>query len=683
MRITTLLAISLSMSPSLFAQSPARMDLESDEKPDTTLDVLEEVMVYGRSTELIGTASSASQGFVGLDDMEPPPRLRVGELVEAIPGMIATQHSGTGKANQYFLRGFNLDHGTDFSVRLNGMPLNMRTHGHGQGYLDLNPVIPELVQTIEYEKGPYSARKGDFSSAGSLDFTYGAAFDAPLLKVTAGNYGFRRALFATSNHQYTAAIDVTRYRGPWEIDENLTQQKAHLGWTSVLDEKRAQVHVDVYDATWRATDQIPLRAVQEGLIDSGGFIDPDLGGNSQRYSLNASISDATMQGRVYAVSSDFQLFSNFTYLLENAEFGDEFEQLDSRSSYGGFFEKTYTFDNNVSYTLGGEFHHDDIDTLGLNQTNSRARISSIRADTVRQTYLGAHADIAWQVSERLRANLGLRADYFTVNINARLAINSGSDTDRQISPKLNLAYRMSDDIEIYFNAGRGMHSNDARGAVISLDPKTGDPADRTPLLVPSLGREFGLRYESDERLKVTATLFDIELDSELVFVGDGGATEANDGSRRRGFEAAVFYSLGPTLTFDFAYTKTRARYRGAPATADAIPGSIETTLAAGINSRWNDNFATSIRVRYLGGAPLLEDNSVSSGKSLLTNAAAILTLGKTEIKLEALNLLDSDDFDVAYYYESRLQGEPEQGVSDVHYHPLEPRSLRLTLQRQF
>ena len=295
---------------------------------------MEEVLVYGRSTDQIGIATSASQGFVGLDDIDPPPLLRVGELVEAVPGMTATQHSGTGKANQYFLRGFNLDHGTDFSARLNGIPLNMRTHGHGQGYLDLNPIIPELVTTIRYQKGPYLARDGDFSSAGSVRFDYGANMTAPLLKVSAGSFGYRRSLIAASNDRYTVAADSTRYAGPWALDENLRQNKGHFGWTLPIEETQSRLELDYYDSSWRATDQIPQRAVAQNRISSSGFIDPDLGSNSRRYSLNASMSDNTTDGRLYAVSSQFQLFSNFTYFLENPDVGDEFEQVDERTLWG-------------------------------------------------------------------------------------------------------------------------------------------------------------------------------------------------------------------------------------------------------------------------------------------------------------------------------------------------------------
>ncbi|MBL6690939.1 MAG: TonB-dependent receptor plug domain-containing protein [Pseudomonadales bacterium] len=252
-------------------------------------EMLEEIVVYGRSIQQIGSATSASEGIVGYQDIQLPPLLRVGELVEAVPGMVATQHSGTGKANQYFLRGFNLDHGTDFSAAMDGVPLNMRTHGHGQGYLDLNPLIPELVKTTRYQKGPYAPEKGDFSSAGAVDFEYYTALPDSLVEVTVGEDAYRRILAAGSTGDIVGAVDVTQYDGPWEINEDLTQYKAHVSWSPTINSLKTQFALDYYDADWNSTDQVPRRAVESGLINELGFIDPDLGGSSRRFAARASV----------------------------------------------------------------------------------------------------------------------------------------------------------------------------------------------------------------------------------------------------------------------------------------------------------------------------------------------------------------------------------------------------------
>jgi len=652
----------------------------SSAKCAETDESIEEVLIYGRGTGQVGLSTSSSHGFVGFEDIDPPPLLRVGELVETVPGMVATQHSGTGKANQYFLRGFNLDHGTDFSAHLNGMPLNMRTHGHGQGYLDLNPIIPELVEIIEYQKGPYAVRKGDFSSAGSVDLRYRHELDAPAIKVSIGSYGFRRALLTLGNRNTVAAFDTTRYSGPWDIDEDLVQTKVHVGWSIPTGDLTTRLHLDYYRSSWQASDQIPKRAVSQGMITPRGFIDPDLGGSSSRYSVNMTAIGDQFEGRLYGVASDFELFSNFTYLLENQDLGDEFEQVDQRTIGGGSLEGAHDINSAISISAGGDFRHDDISQLGLYSTLARHRWATTRDDEVKQTSVGGFAELNWQVNDRLRTNVGLRADYFSTDVRAASAANSGRASDLLISPKLNLAYLVSEMVELYVNVGRGMHSNDARGTVVSIDPNTGSPADRVPLLVPSTGLELGVRYELEDRLKLTLTAFSIELDSELVFVGDGGSTEPNEGSQRRGFEAAFFFQANRTLQLDAAYTRTRASFAGVPGSVDGIPGAIETTLSSGINARWSDNVTTSFRVRYLGGAPLIEDRSVTSDSSLLANAAASLKLERTEIKLEVLNVFDSGDTDISYFYESRLPEEPALGIADIHYHPLEPRNVRLSIQ---
>lgn len=255
-------------------------------------ETIDELVVYGRAEQQVGVASSASEGIVGYDDIELPPLLRVGELVEAVPGMVETQHSGTGKANQYFMRGFNLDHGTDFSASAEGVPLNMRTHGHGQGYLDLNFLIPERVASTKYRKGPYAARAGDFSSAGSVEFNFYERLDETLLGATIGGDNYYRALAAGSvdapGGTVTAALDVSGYDGPWVLDEDLSQRKLFASYAFDASGAPAKITVQVYDADWNSTDQIPQRTVQSGLVDEFGFVDPDLGGQTERYLLTGS-----------------------------------------------------------------------------------------------------------------------------------------------------------------------------------------------------------------------------------------------------------------------------------------------------------------------------------------------------------------------------------------------------------
>ena len=641
-------------------------------------EVLEEIVVYGRSVQQIGSAQSASDGVVGFQDIQLPPLLRVGELVEAVPGMVATQHSGTGKANQYFLRGFNLDHGTDFSAAMDGVPLNMRSHGHGQGYLDLNPLIPELVRTTRYRKGPYAAEKGDFSSAGSVDFEYYTALAESVLEVAVGEDGYNRGLAAASLDSLVGAIDVTSYDGPWEISEDLSQYKAHLSWSPKIADMETQFALDYYDADWSATDQIPKRAVESRLITELGFIDPELGGSSRRTAARASVQKDNTHAQIYLVQSDFTLFSNFTYLLNDPVNGDEFEQRDERLLYGVTLNGMTQMADSTSFSWGVEVRHDDIRQLGLYSTSSKQRLGTIRHDKVQETSYAAFTRFDWQASEQLRVMAGLRADHFSFDVDAGKPVNSGSGSDTQVSPKLTLAYLINDSLEAYVNFGRGMHSNDVRGATIRIDPVTGQPAERVPLLVPTQGGEIGLRFESGTTFNTTFAVFTLDVDSELVFVGDGGSTETNDGSQRRGVELNAFYQPSDWLSLNAAYTYTDARFEGVGDHFDHIPGAIAQTFSAGANMNWSSGFSASIRFRYLGEAPLVEDNSIQSESSLLVNAAIQYERGPLGLKLEVFNLSDSDDTDITYFYESRLAGEPPEGVADVHYHPLEPRTVRLS-----
>ena len=654
---------------------------------DDHTSALEELVVYGRAEEMIGVAQSASEGIVGYDDIQLSPLLRVGELAEAVPGMVATQHSGTGKANQYYLRGFNLDHGTDFSARAEGVPLNMRTHGHGQGYLDLNFLIPELVATTSYRKGPYSAQVGDFSSAGGVDFAFYDELDESIAELSAGEFGYNRALVATSadlsEGVLTGALDLTRYEGPWDLEENLEQEKLYLSYQTELGTAQAKLTVQGYWSDWDATDQIPLRAVRSGLIDELGFIDPDLGGHTDRLAVTGAVDFGTWQMNGYMIDYDFTLFSNFTYLLDDPVLGDEFEQRDKRRVYGAGADGALTrtlADRPLLLRWGGDIRYDDIGEVGLYRTTSRQRNDLVRQDAVEELSLGSFVEAEWAVNDKLRAALGLRADYFDWRVDARRSANSGSGDDLQLSPKFRLAYRFNDGFEAYLNYGRGMHSNDVRGTTIRVDPASGDPLAPVEALVASDGAEVGLRLENGRKFNATLVAFWLELESELVFVGDAGGTEANDGSQRLGVEATAFWQANDWLAVNAAYTYTDAEFRSVPGPLNHIPGAIESNVTLGLNAAWSNGLSGSLRLRHLGEAPLVEDNSVRADSSTLLHVGTAYRRGPLEWRLDIFNALDSNDYDISYYYASRLPGEAAEGVEDIHFHPFEPRTVRASVK---
>ncbi len=645
---------------------------------------LEELVVYGRAQEQVGAAHAASEGMVGYDDIQSPPLLRVGELVESVPGMVATQHSGTGKANQYFLRGFNLDHGTDFAALLDGVPINMRSHGHGQGYLDLNFLIPELVETTRYRKGPYAASVGDFSAAGSVEFQLYGRLRESMAQATLGKDGYQRLLAITGtsgDEPLMLALDVTRYDGPWVLGENTDQKKVYLTKTIVLDGGRLRLSAQGYSSAWDSTDQIPLRAVSAGLIDELGFIDPNLGGDSSRYALTGDVEFDSWRVGGYYIDYSFSLWSNFTYLLSDPANGDEFEQRDDRTIAGAWFKadrETGIFGSPTNLSWGGDLRRDNVGAVGLYPTSSRQRYGVVREDSLNEISLSTWGESETYLNPDIRLVLGVRADYFNWDVNARLPINSGSGSDVQVSPKVGLAYRFSAGFEAYASYGRGFHSNDVRGATITTDPLSGDPVDKVDVFVPATGREVGARYERGRRFNTTLSLFELQLDSELVYVGDGGSTEPNDATLRRGLEATLFWQATEQLSFNAAYTYTNAEFEQDQGGGVEIPGAIEQTFVVGANGVFDNGVSGSIRLRYLGAAPLVEDNSVRGSESILVNAGLAWRTGPYEFRFDAFNLLDSSDHDISYFYASRLAGEPDDGVEDIHFHPLEPRSWRIT-----
>lgn len=643
-------------------------------------------MVYGRAQEILGSAVAASEGIVGFDDIRLAPMMRVGELVEAIPGMVATQHSGTGKANQYFLRGFNLDHGTDFSAFIDGVPINMRTHGHGQGYLDLNFFIPEMVETTSYRKGPYSALVGDFSSAGSVDFQLYDEVDEGMLNVAIGAFDFYRVLGSSSfdalGGTLMAAADYSVYSGPWDIDEDLEQTKFFLNYKIPIGQAVAEISLLGYSGEWNSTDQIPQRAVSSGLIDELGYLDPDLGGHTDRYGITAKLAFEDWEAIAYLVDYDFGLYSNFTYLLEDPVNGDQFEQIDKRQTYGLRIDGSSQWFAGflpVEFRWGSDVRVDDIGDIALYRTVARQRIQTVRRDSVIESSLSGYGDFGLELTDSLRVSLGLRADYFQWDVDADQIENGGDGSDFLLSPKFNAAFRATDSLELYLNWGHGFHSNDVRGNTITIDPISGAPADKVDPFVQSNGAEIGARFESGDKFNATVTAFLLELDSELLFVGDAGSTEALGASERVGVEFSTFLQVNNWLAANITYTYTDSKFRQNEGAGRKIPGAVESSASLGLNGAWANGLFASARARYLGTAPLIEDNTVRSEASLLINAGVGYRLERMEFRFDVFNLLDSDSNDIAYYYASRLPGEAIGGIDDVHSHPLEPISARASV----
>ena len=654
------------------------------------------VRVIGRIDDLIGTAASASEGRIGAVDLRARPILREGELLETVPGVIVTQHSGDGKANQYFVRGFNLDHGTDFQTKLEGMPLNMPTHGHGQGYTDLNLVIPELVDHLEYKLGVHHAELGDFGSAGGAEFHLVRSLDAPFASTEYGANGLARLAAGGSRTVGAGTLllggEAKVYDGPWERSQDVRKLAgvARYGWTR--GGSRLSVLGMAYRNRWNATDQIPRRAVADGRLSRFGTLDSSDGGNAARYSLSGSwrhVGGRSVQEvQLYGVHSDLQLYSNFAYFLTDETRGDQFAQWDRRTILGGSATHAQAVELlGTSHELrtGVQLRGDIIGGLGLAQTVARRRVQTIREDRVRQTGAGVFVEAQSRWRPWLRTVLGLRADGHAFDVRSDRAENSGDRTAGIVSPKASLVFAPTPTTELYVSGGTGFHSNDARGTTIRVDPASGEAASRVDPLVRSRGAELGVRATPLAQLRSTVSLWTLGLDSELLFVGDAGATEASAGSRRSGITVANFYRPLPSLSLDLDVSLARARFRDVPADAAHIPGALERVVAGGIAWLPTDHGVFgAVRARHFGAYALREDDGVRAGASTLLNAdAGYLLRSGLRLQLTVLNLTDSRVDDIQYYYASRLQGEPSGGVEDVHFHPAEPRQLRAALGWRF
>jgi hypothetical protein len=662
---------------------------------------LEEIVVTATRIGLVGESRAASEGIVLAIQLEGRPLLRPGEVLEVVPGLVVTQHSGDGKANQYFLRGFNLDHGTDFATRVDGIPVNMPTHAHGQGYADINFLIPELVDTVRYRKGTYFADEGNFSAAGAADIAYRRKLDATLASLTFGEDDYYRALIAGSPElaggTLLGALDYSTADGPWDLPQDFRKVNGLVKFSRGAAERGLAVTAMGYDGRWDSTDQIPERAVRGQCADIPfcisrfGHVDPTSGGESHRYSLSVDAWSNADDGRgwtanAYAMDYHLALISNFTYAIDPVN-GDQFEQYDDRRVLGGRYEYAWP----ASFTAmpgavrtGIELRRDEIEPVGLFLTTQAERRETVRQDEVTQSSYSVYVAHDQRWNDWLRTELGLRFDLFDFDVASNVAANSGDASDSIASPKATVVLGPWNETEYFINAGRGFHSNDARGTTIRVDPTDGvTPVDRVDPLVAATGGEVGFRSGAIPGLQLYGALWGLDLDSELLFVGDGGITEPNRGSRRYGVELGAFWTPLDWLILDLDYAWSHARFEGSDPAGDRIPGAVEDVASLGIAVNRNDGWFGGARVRYLGEAPLIEDNSVRSDSTLLVNVEAGYRFNQHwSAFLTVFNLLDAEDNDISYFYESQLPGEAAP-VEDIHFHPVEPRTLRATVTVSF
>ncbi|GJE29433.1 Vitamin B12 transporter BtuB [Methylobacterium organophilum] len=679
---------------------------------------LDEIAVAGEAAASAGGASgpAASAGFVGGStgiggalpvveaasagvitgaQLNSRPVTRPGEVLESVPGLIVTQHSGEGKANQFFLRGFNLDHGSDIAITVDGMPVNMRTNAHAQGYADINFLIPELVGAVEFHKGPYFARDGDFASAGSVRIDYLDTVEKNLALTSIGSFGYKRALAIASaplgEGHLLAAGEAQVYDGPWDAPDRLAKFNGVLRYSQGTALDGFSVTGMAYWAKWNATNQIPERAVAEGILGRYGTLNPTDGGDTGRFSLSGrwSATDDTgvTRASAYVIRYRMNLFNDFTYFLNDPVNGDQFRQLDDRVLGGG--EIAHVFQGDLfglaTETEIGVQTRTDSMRVGLFNTANRQYRSTVLDDRVLEASAAFYVENRVRWTDWLRTSLGFRADGYYADVVSDIAANSGKARDGIVNPKLGLVLGPFADTELYVNYGGGFHSNDVRGVTATVDPSS--PLfniQRSPFLVPSTGYEVGLRNRSIAGLETSVALFRLDFASENLFQGDTGTTEPSRPTRRFGVEWTNRYALTPWLRLEGALTVTNARFSDVDPAGNRVPEAPTTIASAGVTFGEGTGWFGTLRFRYFGPRPLIEDNSVRSKPTALLNGRIGYNFENgVSLALDVLNLTNAKADQITYFYESRLPGEPADGIADRHFHPVEPTAVRLTLAGRF
>jgi hypothetical protein len=677
------------------------------------------INVQGRADSLIGIAQSATQGTVGSAEIQDRPILRSGEVLETIPGVIITQHAGGGKANQYFLRGFNLDHGTDFAISLDGMPLNLPSHAHGEGYADMNTVIPEFVERVDFQKGPYYADVGNYGSAGSANVVFFKTLPENFFQLEGGMYGFGRAVFGASHQVGSGNLlfggEAYHDDGPWTHPDNYHKFNGILTYSRGDNDKGFSVTARGYHGKWNSSDQIAENA--EPLVGFFGTLNPSDGGDSQRYSLQAEWhlrgDHSATKVMAYGFYYDLDLFSDFTYYLTDPIHGDQFEQKDKRWVTGIDARHTIFsqwFDRKAENTFGLQVRNDWVHN-GLYQSEDRERIDKIDADTgttlpsttqadrFRETQVGFYLDNKIQWGEKFRTDAALRGDVGHVDVTSLVTpSNSGTATKVLPSPKLSLIFGPWANTEFYLQGGFSFHSNDARGATQTVEPVSGEnpypntPSSRIPLLIATKGAEIGVRTLALSHLQSTVSLWYLYSDSELQQSGDTGGTVASkQPSNRYGVEWANYYTPWEHVAFDFDLANSRAVFTSTDAD-DAAPGSpggkrvpeaVGMVIASGITVHDVKKFFGSLRLRTFGPRDLTSDGIYRSSITALLNAQIGYQITKTwRFSVEFLNLLNRRDHDIDYAYTSQITPADSPAFTDV-FHPVEPFQVRFGLHYIF
>ena len=670
----------------------------------------------------VSNMDAASAGDVSQDELSSQPLLRPGAVLESVPGLIVTQHSGEGKANQYFLRAFNLDHGTDLATQVDDTPVNLPTHAHGQGYTDLNFLIPELISDLHFKKGPYYADEGDFATAGAVRMDLVNEIPESVI-VGLGEYGDRRALllgsFVLGSGTLLGAGEAYHNDGPFDHPDDYNRLNGVLRYHQGTVQDFFTVTAMSYSGKWNSTDQVPERAIGSGLIGRFGSLNPSDGGISSRSSLSFNRVERTgsdqMQFSAYAIAYKLDLYSTFTYYLQDPLHGDQMLQHDDRMIYGFNSSKTWfthLWGLSSSNLIGLQARVDDIRDVAIDATFQRQYLSTKQDAGVLESNGALYFENSTQWESRLRTVFGLREDGFSFNVRDKmlnrdgscdihsdpLGCNTGDDRAAIFSPKLGIIFGPWDTTSYFVTVAEGYHSNDARGIT-----RSGESPDAPPVtpLTRARSAELGLATEALPGWQTTLDAFLLTLQSELVFDGDAGVTSPSGSTTRAGAEWSNTYRINSWLRADLNAAFSRARFdrnvapddlgcaMAAPSfpcirpigiTGRYIPNSPTNVIDAGVTAQHPTGWFGAIKVRHFGESPLVEDNSAKSpAYTTLDVQFGYQRPGQCRFAVDIFNLANVRWNDIEYYYVSRLQNEAAPSP-DFIVHPGVPRTVRIHFQ---
>ena len=608
------------------------------------------------------------------------------DVLRMVPGLFIAQHAGGGKAEQIFLRGFDCDHGTDVNISVDGLPVNMVSHAHGQGYSDLHFLTTELIQSVDFNKGPYYADKGNFTTAGYVAFKTKNVLDRNMIKLEGGQYGtaravaminllnktknnFKQSAFVTGEYAYTNGYFVNS-QGFGRL--NLTGK--YTAWWNNRD--MITVMGTFFKSQWNASGQIPNRAVAEGITPWFGSIDPTEGGNTQR--INASVKQThtfrnggVMENQAYFVKYDFNLFSNFTFYLDDPVNGDQINQAENRKVFG--YNGSYTQESTlggkrlVSY-FGLNYRQDIADSLRLNHTVKRKYLGHYMLGDLNEINASAFISETLHLSSQLSINAVVRYDDFDFGYKDRLVVNPiyKRVNASVFSPKLNINYNVNEKTSLYFKFGQGFHTNDARVVVAQQGIKT---------LPKATGFDIGTIWKPMDNLIVNAALWFLDLQQEFVYDGDVGVVEPSGRSRREGIDLSVRYQITNWLYADIDANASKPRSLDSIKGKDYLPLAPTFTSIGGLSFKSKNGLNGSLRYRYMANRPANEDYTLTAKGYFVTDMLINYTQKKYEVGISVENLFNAKWKEAQFETTSRLKNEAAP-VTEINFTPGTPFFLK-------